>query len=215
VVASLAALAAADAGAAVGLFDLDFTSPSDHLILGARDGFPVERFGIEPVEVSGLGLMSMAFLSGTAPSPMRGADATSALLELLAITRWGDRDLLVLDLPPGLGDTTLDLIRLVPRAEYVLVGAGSLLAAGSVTRALRLLVELGVPLVGLVENMAAPGQAPRIREMADAAGVPYLGAVPLDPGLEEALGSPERLRRTAAYRAVKSAVGGIADPDGR
>jgi ATP-binding protein involved in chromosome partitioning len=210
VISTLTALAAADRGIAAGLFDLDFTSPTDHTILGADRGFPVEEYGVEPHPVCGIGMMSVAFLSGKAPAPLRGEDATNALLELLAITRWGERDLLVLDLPPGLGDTTLDLIRLVPGARHLLVAAGSRLVLGSVERALGLLAGIGVPLLGIVENLAPQdGGSRAVRELADRFGAAHLGAVPFDASLEEALGDPELLRATDAYRAVDGIVASL------
>ncbi|MDX2342228.1 MAG: P-loop NTPase, partial [Acidimicrobiia bacterium] len=113
VVASTLALALADEGQRVGLFDLDFTSPSDHVVLGVERSFPNEEFGIDPHLVHGIHMMSVAFFAGDAAVPLRGEATTSALLELLAITRWGDIDVLILDMPPGLGDTSLDVIRLL------------------------------------------------------------------------------------------------------
>ncbi|MCP3993905.1 MAG: ATP-binding protein, partial [bacterium] len=153
VVASTLALKLADRGVGVGLFDLDFTSPSDHVVLGVDRSFPDEEFGIDPHRVHGIDMMSVAFFAGDAPVPMRGDAATSALLELLAITRWGSLDVLVLDMPPGLGDTNLDVIRLLPRLEFLLVGNGSRVVIESVRRALRLFAELHVPMVGVLENM--------------------------------------------------------------
>jgi ATP-binding protein involved in chromosome partitioning len=201
VVASMLALAAADRGLGPGLFDLDFTSPSAHLILGADRGFPREEFGIDPVRVHGVGVMSVAFFAGDAPAPLRGGDATNALLELLAITRWGDRRLLVLDMPPGLGDTTLDVIRYLPRSEFLVVAGGSLVVTGSVRRALGLLRELHLPILGVVENLCRDdGRA--VADLADWAGVPLLGRIPYDDVLEGAFGDAGALRRTRAFAAL-------------
>jgi ATP-binding protein involved in chromosome partitioning len=198
VVAATTALALADRGRAVGLLDLDFASPSGHVVLGVDRSFPGEEFGIDPHVVHGIHLMSVAFFSGDTPVPWRGDAATSALLELLAITRWGDLDVLILDMPPGLGDTTLDVIRLVPRLEFLLVGNASRVVVASVRRALRLFTELGLPLVGALENMRRGGSG--IESLAAEFDVPFLGAIPFDETLEDALGNPDRLRQTAVYR---------------
>jgi len=201
VVATGLALALGHSGRAVGLFDLDFTSPSDHVILGLEKGFPTEEFGIDPHRVAGIDLMSVAFFVGDSATPLRGADATNVLLELLAISRWGELDVLVLDLPPGLGDTTLDVLRFVPRVEFLLVGVASLLALGSVRRALGLLTELSAPVVGVVENMQRD-DGTLVQALAAEYRVPFLGAVPFDAGLEAAFGNEERLVRTQVYGAL-------------
>ncbi|MDJ0952740.1 MAG: P-loop NTPase [Acidimicrobiia bacterium] len=201
VVASLLALSLADRGVRVGLFDLDFTSPSDHVVLGADRRFPDEEFGIDPHRVEGIDMMSVAFFAGDAPVPLRGDAATNALLELLAITRWSDLDVLVLDMPPGLGDTNLDVIRLLPRLEFLLVGNGSRVVIESVRRALTLFAELEVPMVGLLENMHR-GTSTAIADLAAAHRVCFLGSIPYDETLEEALGDAASLRQTAVYAGV-------------
>lgn len=207
VIASTLALALADQGHQVGLFDLDFTSPSDHIVLGVDRSFPAEPFGIDPHLVHGIHMMSVAFFSGDAALPLRGADATSALLELLAITRWGDLDVLILDMPPGLGDTSLDVISLLPRLEFLLVGNGSRVVVESVRRALGLLQELEVPMVGLLENMQRKGTS-AVRDLARDHGVPYLGPIQFEPELEAALGRPALLRRTSVYAGVADLLPG-------
>ena len=206
VVASTLALSLADRDVRVGLFDLDFTSPSDHIVLGVERSFPDEPFGVDPHWVHGIGMMSVAFFAGNAALPLRGEEATSALLELLAITQWGELDVLILDMPPGLGDTNLDVIGLLPRLEFLLVGNSSLVVIESVRKALQLFQELNVPMVGLLDNQQR-GDSAAVATLADEFAVPYLGIIPFDPGLEEALGDIERLRETAFYGRLTEAVG--------
>jgi ATP-binding protein involved in chromosome partitioning len=201
VVAATLALSLADRGIRTGLFDLDFTSPSDHIVLGVDKGFPDEPFGIDPHVAHGVHMMSVAFFARDAALPLRGADATSALLELLAITRWGKLDVVVLDMPPGLGDTGLDVIRLLPRLEFLLVGNGSRVVIESVRKALKLFAELALPMVGLLENMHR-GETRAVADLAAEFGVPLLGSIPYDPDLEDALGDVGRLRNTAVYSAL-------------
>ncbi len=208
VIATTLALALADQGRRVGLFDLDFTSPSDHVVLGVERSFPEEAFGIDPHRVHGIDMMSVAFFAGAAPVPLRGEATTSALLELLAITRWADQEVLILDMPPGLGDTSLDVIHLLPRLEFMLIGNGSRVVIESVRRAVRLLAELNVPLLGLLENMPR-GRQGTVANLAAEFNVPFLGVVPTDEGLEDALGDVERLRRSPVYRSVASLAEGL------
>ncbi|MEA2009967.1 MAG: P-loop NTPase [Actinomycetota bacterium] len=203
VVSSTLALALADQGRRVGLFDLDFTSPSDHVVLGVERGFPDEEFGIDPHVVHGIHMVSVAFFAGDTAVPLRGEAATGALLELLAITRWGKLDVLVLDMPPGLGDTNLDIIQLLPRLEFLLVGNGSRVVIDSVSRALQLYTRLDVPMIGVLENMHR-GSERAVESLAITAGVPFLGSVPFDQNLEDALGDVELLRTSDVYKSVKS-----------
>jgi len=205
VVAATLALSLADRGVAVGLFDLDFTSPSDHVVLGVDRSFPDEVFGIDPHRVHGIDMMSVAFFAGEVPVPMRGDAATNALLELLAITRWGDLDILILDMPPGLGDTNFDVIHLLPRLEFLLVGNGSRVVIESVRRALHLFKELKVPMVGLLENMQRSDGA-AVADLAGEFDVPFLGSIPYEPDLEEALGDIDLLRASQVYTAIRAEV---------
>lgn len=200
-VACLLALALRDRGQRTGLFDLDLTSPTGHLILGAPTGFPDEEFGIDPIEHDGVHLMSLALFAGATPAPLRGGAVTSAILELLAITRWGRLDTLVLDLPPGLGDTALDVLRFLPRCEYLVVTTPSLVVREIVRRTLRLLTENGQRVLGVIENRQ--GTTPTGDGLARDFGLSWLGGIPHDVGLEAALGDPVRLRATTAFAAIR------------
>jgi len=198
---SLAALVAARRGARVGLLDLDFNGPSSHVVLGSAPP-PREDRGLVPPEVAGVKLMSLALFAGEAPLPLRGADATNALIELLAVTRWGDLDLLVVDAPPGTGDELLDALRLLKRAETLVVTTPSKLSLAVVARLVRLLREVGAPVLGLVENMGRGGAEAAAAEW----GVRYLGWVPYDPAIEGALGNPEKLLATQAAAKLEEAL---------
>ena len=186
----------------VGLLDLDFTSPSTHLILGAEGLTPTEDRGIVPPEARGLSYMSIVHFSRDNPAPLRGADVSNAIIELLAITRWGDLDYLVIDMPPGLGDATLDMIRLVPRIEFLVVSTPSRLAYESVRKLLTLLREQRVPTLGVVENMTTE-PSEYVRNETESAGFTYLGPLNLDADVEDSIGDPDKLRKTCFYAQVK------------
>ena len=208
VVASTLALVLAAQEKRVGLLDLDFTGASDHLILGAESRFPTEEYGIDPLPVHGIGFMSVTLFAGSTPAPLRGEDVTGALLELLAITKWGELDFLVIDMPPGLGDTTLDTIRLLPRAEYLAVATDSSVVLGMVRKTLRLHGSLSTKVLGIVENMKRRDS----RNVVEAAGeleLPYLGALPFDETLEEAIGDPARLMQTEFAAGVRELSGSL------
>jgi ATP-binding protein involved in chromosome partitioning len=200
-VAALLALALTRRGRAVGLLDLDLTGPCAHLLLGIEDRFPAEEFGVEPTSYDGIRFMSVSYFAGEAPAPLRGADLTNALLEILAITRWGRLDALVIDMPPGLGDVTLDTVRWIPRAEFVAVATPSRVVHETVRRTLTLLTRLELRVAGLVENMSR-GDSASTQALARACAVPFAGTIPYDEEVEAATGDRARLSQTAAAQAV-------------
>jgi ATP-binding protein involved in chromosome partitioning len=201
--ATTLALSLSKKGCAVGLFDLDFTSPSTHVLLGAKDVQPTEEKGLIPPNVKGLKYMSLVYYSGNQAAPLRGAETSNALIELLAVTLWGDLDYLILDMPPGIGDAVLDLIRLVPRIEFLIVTTSSQLAFETVKKQLHLLQELKVPIVGIVENMKLAGSK-NVRQQTEALGIKYLAEVPYDPTVEAAIGDPEKLLDSILGRKIQT-----------
>jgi ATP-binding protein involved in chromosome partitioning len=208
-VATTLALALAKKGCRVGLFDLDFTSPSTHLIMGVKDAQPKEDKGIVPPVVKGLAYMSLIQFSGDQATPLRGADVSNALIELLAVTQWGKLDFLVLDMPPGIGDAVLDLVRLVKRAEFLIVTTPSRLAFETVKKQVRLLQDLKAPIIGVVENMKM-NQAKNIERETEKLGVKFLAGIPYDPRVEDAIGDVAKLGDTEiAKRIRKTAAGTI------
>jgi ATP-binding protein involved in chromosome partitioning len=195
-VACTLALALAKKGCKVGLFDLDFTSPSTHVILGIEEVQPKEDKGLVPPVIHGLEYMSIVYYSGDLAAPLRGADVSNALIELLSVTRWGTLDFLVLDMPPGIGDATLDLVRLIENIEFLIVTTPSRLAFETVRKLAGLLKELKVPVIGVVENMKV-NQSKTIQQQTRKLGLTYLGEIPYDTKVEKAIGNTNRLQDTA------------------
>ncbi len=200
-VSSILALVLQRAGQRTALLDLDLTAPSDHVILGAEECRPTEEHGVEPPRVDGIEFMSVAWFLREHAAPLRGDDVSNALLEILAVTRWQPADVLVVDMPPGLGDVALDAARWLPRAEYLVVAASSRVVLATVRRTLRLLAGLSAPIAGVVENMER-GEAGAVPDVAREFGVPFLGALPWDEELEPATGDRARLARTAFAEAL-------------
>jgi len=194
-IASTLALTLARRNYKVGLFDLDFTSPSTHVILGVEGLQPKEEKGIIPPQVHGLKYMSIVYYSGEYVSPLRGVDFSNVLIELLAITRWNDLDFLIVDMPPGISDATLDVIRLVKRIEFVVITTPSRLAFETVRKLIDLLSELGIPIVGVVENMKMK-ESRFIQQQIEGRGITFWGEIPFDAELEEAIGDVNKLLAT-------------------
>lgn len=194
-IASTLALTLARRGYKVGLFDLDFTSPSTHVILGVEGLQPTEEKGIIPPQVHGLKYMSIVYYSGEYASPLRGADVSNALIELLAITRWNNLDFLIVDMPPGISDATLDIIRLVKRIEFVVITTPSRLAFETVRKLIDLLSELGIPIMGVVENMKMK-ESRFIQQQIEGRGIKFWGEIPFDAEIEEAIGDVNKVLAT-------------------
>jgi len=194
-IASTIALTLAREGHRVGLFDLDFTSPSTHVILGAKDLQPEERKGIIPPQVQGLKYMSIVYYSGDYASPLRGADISNALIELLAITRWNNLDFLIIDMPPGISDATLDIVRLIKRVKFLIVTTPSQLAFETVRKLINLLNELKIPIIGVIENMKMK-ESSFVSQQVEGRGIAFLGETPFDNELEEAIGNVNKLLET-------------------
>ena len=204
-VASTLALILTGKNYKVGLLDADFTSPSTHAILGVEGIQLREEKCIIPVEVYGLKYMSIVAYSRGEALPLRSADVSNALIELFAATGWGSLDFLIIDMPPGISDATLDVIRLVERIEFLIVTTPSALAFETVKKLARLLVELRVPVVGVLENMKMK-ENPLVRQQAAAMSLPFLGEIPFDPKVEEALGRVNLLMETAFARKLAGIV---------
>jgi ATP-binding protein involved in chromosome partitioning len=200
-VATMLALTLSRKGFRVGLFDLDFTSPSTHIILGAGDAKPKEEKGLLPPIVCGLEYMTLIYYTGNEAAPLRGSDTSNALIELLAVTLWGKLDFLVIDMPPGIGDAVLDLVRLVPRIEFLVVTTPSQLAFETVKKFVTLLSELRVKVLGVVENMRMDG-SDSIRIKTCGMGVPFLGEIQYYPKVENAIGDEAKLFDTVIAKKV-------------
>jgi ATP-binding protein involved in chromosome partitioning len=203
-VATTLALTLKHEGCKVGLFDLDFTSPSTHIILNAKVTVPQEDKGIVPPIVNGLKYMSLVYFVGEKPAPLRGADVSNALIELLAVTQWGSLDFLVIDMPPGIGDVILDLLRLIHRVEFLIVTTSSLLAFETVKKQVALLCELKAPIIGVVENMKQTQS--NIEAETKKIGLRFLGEINFDPTVEAAIGDEAKLLGTSVGRTLKRVV---------
>ncbi|MCX8188049.1 MAG: P-loop NTPase [Nitrososphaeria archaeon] len=186
-----------------GLLDLDFTNPSTHVILAAESNYPLEDKGIVPPKISGVKYFSIVFFTGDRPSPLRGHDITNAFIEILALTRWGKLDYLVIDTPPGLGDVLLDLLKLIEKISFIIVSTPSTLSLGTVKKLVSLLKEVNAPIIGVIENMKRES-SPSIRGEVEAMGVRYLGSIPFDHSVEDALGKPDALLETPLGKCLNS-----------
>jgi len=208
-VASNLALSLSKKGYKVGLLDLDLYGPSSHIILGVEKyDFPEEEKGIVPPNVSGIKFMSLVYYTEDKPAPFRGADISNVIIELLAITQWGELDYLIIDMPPGIGEETLDLIRIVKRGEFLVVTTPSKVAMGAVSKLLSILKELKLPVIGVLENMKMVDSS-YIKDSVSKMKIKYLGYILFDKKLEESIGNPGKLQRTDFMIDLENVLGKI------
>jgi len=203
-VASTLALNLAKKGHKVGLLDLDLYGPSSHIILGVNDlHFPEEEKGIIPPKIHNIHFMSIVYFSEDKPSPFRGVDITNIIIELLAITQWKELDYLIIDMPPGIGDEVLDVIKYVKKAEFFVVTTPSKVSMGAVGKLLRILGELKLPIIGVIENMKMTDSS-FIKDMISEMNMFYIGSISFDHDLEEAIGDSNLLLKTKFMKELNS-----------
>lgn len=190
------ALSLAAEGATVGLLDADIYGPSQPRMMGLS-GQPESSDGktIEPMENYGVQTMSIGFLiEEETPMVWRGPMVTQALEQLLNDTNWRDLDYLLIDLPPGTGDTQLTLAQKVPVSGAVIVTTPQDIALLDARKGLKMFEKVSVPILGIVENMSTHicsscGHEEHIfgegggSKMAEEANVNLLGALPLEMGI--------------------------------
>ncbi|KXA91582.1 ATP-binding protein [candidate division MSBL1 archaeon SCGC-AAA259A05] len=205
-IASTTALLISEKEYDVGLFDLDLQGPSAHVVLGAQDyNFPEEKKGIIPPTVGNIKFMSTVYYSRDEPSPLRGDDISNALRELLAVTRWGNLDYLIVDMPPGIGNETLDTIQLMKKAEFLVATTPSKMALSTVKKLVEMLKELKVPIAGIIENMKTEN-SPDIEGEIENLGVSYLGEIRFDRNRKEAIGRPRKILETSFADDLRKAL---------
>jgi len=220
------ALALQREGARVGLLDADIYGPSIPSMLGVKGQPNTDGEHIIPKEAHGLKVMSIGFLVAEDTAMIwRGPMVTSALQQLLGDTLWGQLDYLIIDLPPGTGDIQLTLAQRIPVAGAVIVTTPQDIALLDARRAVHMFRKVGVPVLGVVENMSthictACGHEEAIfghgggAQMAKDFEIPLLGQLPLTMEIRSSLdaGTPTMMQSldspiTKSYRnlALRSA----------
>jgi ATP-binding protein involved in chromosome partitioning len=236
------ALALQAEGARVGIVDADVYGPSQPLMLGSKER-PSSPDGkrINPIIAHGLQAMSIGFLlkDDAQPAVWRGPMATQALTQMLTDTVWDDLDYLVVDMPPGTGDIQLSLSQRVPVAGSVIVTTPQDIALLDARRGLEMFRKVGIPVLGVIENMATHvctncGHEEAIfgagggDRLAAEAGTELLGRMPLDIRIRQQAdgGNPtvaadprselslryREIARLAAARLAYGAAGTLAFP---
>jgi ATP-binding protein involved in chromosome partitioning len=220
------AVALAQTWAKVGLLDADIYGPNDPTMLGLGDAQMIVRSTekgeiLEPAFNHGVKLVSMGFLiDRDQPVIWRGPMLNGVIRQFLYQVQWGELDYLIVDMPPGTGDAQLTLAQAVPMAGAVIVTTPQTVALLDSRKGLRMFQQMGVPVLGIVENMSyfIPPDMPDKQydifgsgggsKTAAELGVPLLGCVPLeistrvggDSGVPVVVGEPD----SASAKALKA-----------
>ncbi|MFB2923068.1 MULTISPECIES: Mrp/NBP35 family ATP-binding protein [Aerosakkonema] len=197
------AVALAQSGAKVGLIDADIYGPNTPTMLGLADAkVTVQQTAsgeiLEPAFNHGVKLVSMGFLIGRdQPVIWRGPMLNGIIRQFLYQVQWGELDYLIVDMPPGTGDAQLTLIQAVPMAGAVIVTTPQNVALLDSRKGLKMFQQMGVSVLGIVENMSyfIPPDLPDRQydifgsgggeKTAAELGVPLLGCVPLEISLRQ------------------------------
>ncbi|NJK40283.1 MAG: Mrp/NBP35 family ATP-binding protein [Acaryochloridaceae cyanobacterium SU_2_1] len=197
------AVALAQAGASVGMIDADIYGPNVPTMLGIEQAVVEVRKEaqgdvMEPAIGQGVKLVSMGFLiDPDQPVIWRGPMLNGIIRQFLYQVDWGSLDYLIVDLPPGTGDAQLTLAQAVPMAGVVIVSTPQTVALLDARKGLRMFQQLGVSILGVVENMSyfIPPDRPEMQydifgsgggaKIAQELGVPLIGSVPLEIPVRE------------------------------
>lgn len=194
-IAANLAIALAQTGYQVGVMDADVYGPNIPRMFGVNERPPVYGGKIQPLEAYGVKLMSLGFLiERDAPAIWRGPIIMKIVNQFLRDVEWGQLDYFIVDLPPGTGDAQLSLVQATHVVGALIVTTPQEVAVGDALRGAKMFERVGVPVIGVVENMSGftdPETGRRFdlfssgggQRLADEIGVPLLGSVPLQPQL--------------------------------
>lgn len=219
-VAANLAVALARLGYATGLLDADIYGPSVPTLLGIEGRARLDGNRLQPAQAHGIKALSMGMMTDpTKAIVWRGPMASSALVQMVEQADWGVLDVLVIDMPPGTGDVQLTLAQKLKPDGAVIVSTPQDLALIDARRAVSMFNEVGVRVLGIVENMSGY-LCPHCGEASDPfghggaeaegmrMGVPFLGRVPLDIALREAsdAGRPGEGRQAEVFAEIARGV---------
>ena len=191
------ATALAASGARVGILDADIYGPNIPHMMGLKPEAEVRDNTIIPAVAFGVKVASLGFFyTDETPLIWRGPMVAGAVKQLLTQVEWGELDYLIVDLPPGTGDSPLTLAQTVPLGGVVIVTTPQDASLNIAAKSLAMFRKLGVPILGIIENMSyfvCPHCGERVdvfssgggRKMAQGLDAQFLGEIPLDVGIRE------------------------------
>jgi ATP-binding protein involved in chromosome partitioning len=222
-IAANLAVALAQAGLQVGVMDADVYGPNIPRMFGVNERPAVIGGKIQPLEAHGVKLMSLGLLiERDAPAIWRGPIIMKIMNQFLRDVDWGQLDYFIVDLPPGTGDAQLSLVQGTHVSGAVIVTTPQEVAVGDALRGAKMFERVGVPVLGVVENMSGftdPDTGRRWelfgagggQRLADEIGAPLLGQVPLQPDLAELADQGQPVIVAAPDSAAAAVLRDVAD----
>ncbi len=206
----------------VGLLDSDIYGPSVPLMIGAHGRPEIEEETLIPLEAHGVKVMSMGFLvDDNTPVVWRGPMIMKTIQQFVQNVKWGELEILLVDLPPGTGDAQLSLVQTLPLDGAVIVTTPQPAATNVARKGALMFQKVNVPLLGVAENMSwfedASGKKQKLfgegggAKTADSLGTVLLGQVPLHPDIRSAGDEGRPLVVSSPDHPVSAVFRGIAE----
>ncbi len=217
------AVALAKGGARVGLMDADIYGPNIPRMMGVSGAPPVVKEKIMPLEAHGVKLISLGMMiEPDQPAIWRGPIVMKIINQFLQDVAWGQLDYLIVDMPPGTGDAQLSLVQATNVDGAVIVTTPQAVSVGDALRGVKMFQRVGVPVLGIVENMSwlecqhcgkpsaifGSGGGQRLATMVD---LPLLGQIPLHPPVMEGGDDGRPIVVADASSSAARALSGIAN----
>ena len=208
------------AGKRVGILDADIHGPSIPRMLGIQHSGQPEFKDDQLIPISGHGIaaMSMGNLSGDKAAIWRGPMVSKALVQMLRHVRWGTKDapldVLLIDMPPGTGDIHLSLMQQAPLDGALIVTTPQQIALADAEKAALMFAKIGVPIVGIIENMswfeAPDGQRHALfgqgggESLAQTSTAPLLAQIPQLPNIQQAVDQGQKPEPSPEFAKIAS-----------
>ena len=174
------AVALAKQGKKVGLLDADIDCPNADVLFGIKEKTTMKDGLLQPVEKYGVKVISMSMLAENEAAIMwRGPMISKAVSDFLLLGNWNDVEYLIIDLPPGTSDAPITIIQMIPDITgFLMVTTPQSLAKNDMARSISMTSRMGIPMLGVVENMCS-----------DVFGCShdkhYIAHIPLDAGVSK------------------------------